>query len=91
MTERVQISVRGKVQEVLFRQTAKARGEKLNVVGWVRNEPDGSVLIVAEGEKDALQKLADWAKVGTEYSRVEKVDVIWQSASGEFEGFSIID
>jgi len=86
---RVAIQISGRVQGVFFRYGAKAEAERLDLRGWARNEPDGSVTIVAEGEKDNLQKLIAWCKKGTEYSKVEKVDVEWQEANGEFDGFEI--
>ena len=90
MEKRVQINVIGQVQGVFFRQGVKAEAERLGLTGWVRNEPDGSVRIVAEGEEENLQKLIAWVKVGTEFAKVEKVDVQWQEAKGMFTAFDIL-
>lgn len=89
MQTRVEIKVAGQVQGVFFRQSAKEKADELNITGLVRNELDGSVLIVAEGDEGSLQKLVEWAKIGTEWARVEKVAVEWKGATGEFNGFSI--
>ncbi len=86
---RVNIKVTGQVQGVFFRYSTKAEAERLGLTGFVRNEPDGSVKIVAEGEEEALQKLVEWCRKGTEYSKVEKVDIMWQEATGEFTDFAI--
>ena len=86
---RMDIRVTGFVQGVLFRQGVKKVAEKLRLMGFVKNEEDGSVKIVAEGEEEALQKLIEWAKLGTEFSQVEKVEVEWGEAKGEFKDFEI--
>lgn len=87
--KRVEIKVIGQVQGVFFRQGVKAEADRLGITGWVQNEPDGSVRIVAEGEEEKLQKLVDWARVGTEWAKVEKVDVKWEEAAGEFKDFRV--
>jgi len=89
MQRRVEIQVIGLVQEVFFRHGVKAEAERLELVGWVRNEPDGSVRAAAEGEEDKLQELIEWCKKGAEWSRVENVEVDWKEAAGEFKGFAI--
>lgn len=86
---RVEIKVRGLVQGVFFRQGAKRIAEELGVTGWVRNEDDGSVRVVAEGEEERLQKLVEWCKKGTEWSRIDRVEVEWRDATGEFSGFEV--
>ena len=45
--------------------------------------------IIAEGEEEKLQKLIEWCKKGTERSRIEKVEIYWKEATGEFNGFEI--
>jgi acylphosphatase len=85
----VEITITGQVQGVFFRQSAKDVADDLGLTGFVKNEPDGSVKIVAEGTEDSLQKLADWARVGTENARIENVDVSWQEYTGTFQGFQI--
>ena len=87
--KRVEVQVRGLVQGVLFRQRAKAEAERLGLVGWVRNEPDGSVRIVAEGPEEQLQKLVKWCRKGTEWAKVEDVKVGWEGATEEFSAFEI--
>lgn len=86
-SERVKIKIIGRVQGVFFRQAAKEVADTLGLTGWVRNEPDGSVRIVAEGEEEKLQKFAEWCKTGTEHSMVENVTVTRQEMTGEFVNF----
>lgn len=86
----VNIRVFGEVQGVFFRKSTKDKADELGVLGWVRNEGDGSVEIIATGDKKALEKLISWCKKGSSLARVEKVDADWIGEEEEFEGFTII-
>ena len=74
---------------VFFRQGVKQKAEELGLTGWVKNEEDSSVRIVAEGEEENLQKLVEWARLGTEWARVEKVQVEWRETEEGFKSFVI--
>ena len=50
--EAVHIVVRGRVQGVWYRGSAEARASELGLAGWVRNCPDGTVEIHAEGDRE---------------------------------------
>jgi acylphosphatase len=52
------------------------------VVGWVRNEPDGSVAAHFEGEPDAVEAMVAWCEEGPRRARVERVDVREAEATG---------
>lgn len=69
------IRVSGLVQGVYFRASAKDKADALNISGFVRNEPDGSVYIEAEGEEEDLRALVDWCKRGPSRAKVEKCEV----------------
>lgn len=69
------ISISGYVQGIFFRVTAKEKAEKLGIRGFARNEPDGSVYIEAEGEKDKLGEFIKWCHDGPEVANVEKVEI----------------
>lgn len=87
--KRAEIKIRGSVQGVFFRSGVKNEAELLGLIGFVSNESDGSVSIVAEGEEEQLQKFLEWARLGTEQARVEKIEVEWKEASGELNNFEI--
>ena len=89
--KRVNIRVRGFVQGVFFRHGVKQEAERLNISGWVRNEPDGSVRVVAQGGENQLHKFIAWCRKGTERAHVSSVDVGRDKGTGEFEGFEIIE
>lgn len=69
------ITVRGLVQGVAFRHHTKLRARELGLLGWVRNQTDGSVEIWAEGEPTAIANLIDWLHVGPPAARVDRVEV----------------
>jgi acylphosphatase len=71
----VQVRVSGRVQGVAFRWEAQHAAQKLGVTGWVRNEPDGSVLAHVEGEPDAVNDMVAWLRAGPPASRVTDVAV----------------
>jgi acylphosphatase len=67
------IIVRGKVQGVFFRASTKAVADQLGIKGFVKNEPDGSVLIEAEAEDFLLDSFLEWCAEGPERSEVSSV------------------
>ena len=71
----VTIRIRGRVQGVLFRHAAKREAATLGITGFVRNEPDGSVYIEAEGKRDALRTFTDWCRKGPMFARVDSVEI----------------
>ena len=89
LMKRIRIVISGDVQGVLFRTYTVQTAQKLGLVGWVRNNPDGSVEIVAEGEREKLENLISWAKKGPPYAKVEKVQFDWEEATGEFSSFDV--
>lgn len=86
---RVHIFVSGRVQGVFFRSETKEKAQQLGLTGWVRNLADGRVEIVAEGEKEKLEELVNWAKRGPAIARVNGLDLEWEGYQGEFENFEI--
>lgn len=87
--KRLEASVYGRVQGVFFRDTARREAQRRRLTGWVRNELDGSVRVVAEGEEEALQSFEQFLHEGSPSARVSRVDSSWQEATGEFRGFRV--
>jgi acylphosphatase len=69
------IKVTGKVQGVWFRDSTLKKAEELGVKGFVKNQPDGSVYIEAEGKKSVLNDFIKWCKEGPPFAKVEAVEV----------------
>ena len=80
--------VSGRVQGVFFRDTCERVASGLGVRGWVRNRPDGSVEVVAEGERAAVDRLLAWCGDGPPRARVDRVDVTDEPVAGE-RGFRV--
>ncbi|MDE3088279.1 MAG: acylphosphatase [Chloroflexota bacterium] len=81
--------VTGLVQGVNFRWFTQRRATELGLVGYVRNRSDGAVEFVAEGARDALERLLDAARAGPSSAVVEHVDARWAAPTGEFRRFEI--
>lgn len=87
--ERLEIIVTGRVQGVGFRYHTHEEATRLGLVGWARNRPDGSVQIVAEGERAALVALADWAGRGPARARVDGCETSWTAPTGGLTSFRV--
>ncbi|MEJ6982523.1 acylphosphatase [Pedobacter sp. P351] len=70
------ITVNGKVQGVSFRMATKAVADQLQVKGLVKNMPDGSVYIEAEGDNFSLENFLEWCNEGPLQATVQKVEVV---------------
>lgn len=81
-------SVRGRVQGVFFRASTRDLARELGVAGWVRNEPDGTVTIHAEGGGDEVSSLLDWAHDGPRDAAVVGVEVSDHEPEG-LSGFEV--
>ena len=86
---RLRMTVRGRVQGVLFRQATANQANELGLTGWVKNLSDGGVEIVAEGPRRELEILAAWANEGPRMARVESVEEQWTEFQGGFDGFRV--
>ena len=87
--KRVVLKISGDVQGINFGHYTKIEARKMGLVGYVSNESDNSVLVVAEGEEKDLQKLINWCYKGSRRARVDKVEADWQEPSGTFNNFMI--
>jgi len=88
MNARLIARFHGRVQGVGFRATTLYHADGLNVHGFVRNEPDGSVLLDVDGNKTHLQELLNRIESRPAGS-IEDSDVTWTESLGRSNGFSI--
>ncbi len=72
--EAVILQIYGRVQGVGFRYYAQKKAEELHLKGFVKNRPDGSVYIEAEGNSDNLEAFVLWCEMGPSWARVSKVE-----------------
>ncbi|MCB1183599.1 acylphosphatase [bacterium] len=87
--KRLELTIHGRVQGVAFRWHTRHQALALGLTGWVRNRPDGTVRLVAEGEPATLDLLRAWAERGPDHARVDRVDTHWSEAGPGFAGFEI--
>ena len=74
--------VHGHVQGVFFRDTTRRQATARDVAGWVRNNPDGTVEAVFEGDPDAVDAMVRFAHEGPRGAVVQRVDVIEEQPEG---------
>lgn len=79
----------GRVQGVNFRHHTQLTARRLKLTGWVANQADGSVRVVAEGPETAVQQLAQFLQHGPPAARVAHVDARWTAATAEFASFQV--
>ena len=89
MQKQIVLKIYGKVQGVFFRDSSRIRAREFNLFGWVQNELDGTIRIIAEGEDRDLKRFIEWCKYGHDNAEVERVDVKWLPFAGEFTNFVI--
>lgn len=90
MKKRAHVKVFGRVQGVYYRQETLRHAYDLGLTGWVRNEPDGSVEALFEGEEKAVKEMVAWCGRGPASARVERVEESWEIPTGEFGRFDIL-
>jgi acylphosphatase len=87
--ERLHAVVHGDVQGVGFRYFVTRRAHERGLKGWVRNRNDGSVELVAEGERADLEALLQAARQGPRQASVSRVDADWSAAAGGLGPFDL--
>lgn len=86
---RVRVMARGFVQGVGYRAFVRRYARTLGVTGYARNLGDGSVEVVGEGPRDALDPFLAAVRRGSPSGRVDAVEVTWEPATDEYSAFMI--
>lgn len=81
--------IKGRVQGVYYRASAKDMARKNGLTGWIRNTPDGHVEAIASGNEDQLELFINWCRQGPRGARVTEVD-IQLVEDAEFDSFKIV-
>jgi len=87
--QRITVRYEGRVQGVGFRYTAVSLAQGLDATGWVKNEFDGSVSLVAEGEDESLMELLQAIRRSNLGRYITNELVRRSAATGEFTGFGV--
>ena len=85
----VDIIVQGRVQGVGFRFFVRDHATSLDLKGWVKNLPDGTVGIHAEGEKEILHDFIQIVERGPAFGYVSKLSIDWVTPENIYNGFKI--
>ncbi len=86
----VQGVVRGRVQGVAYRASFQRLARSLGLTGWVRNQPDGSVAFLVQGELEDVQAMLSWAEQGPALARVDGVETTAVSHQADLGVFEIL-
>jgi acylphosphatase len=76
------------VQGVFFRDATRREAERRGVSGWARNTPDGTVEVVLEGSRDAVEAMLAFLRDGPGHASVTRLDVAHEEPEG-LRGFSV--
>ena len=85
----IHLLIKGKVQGVFYRATAKQIANQLGLTGWIKNTKDGNVEAMASGDEQQLQNFAKWCKHGPDKAEVEEM-IVTQKEEATFNGFMIV-
>jgi acylphosphatase len=79
--------VHGYVQGVGFRWWTRSRALELGLAGYASNQPDGRVLVIAQGPRATCERLLELLSGGTTPGQVDKVVADWSAATDAIHGF----
>jgi acylphosphatase len=86
---RAEIIVTGLVQGVGFRYFVSRKANELNLVGYTRNQYDGTVLTIVEGEKYLIEELCKELKIGPMHADVRSFNIKWSKSKNKFVNFEV--
>jgi acylphosphatase len=81
--------IKGQVQGVFFRATAKKIADKLNIKGWIKNTEEGDVEAMITCSEQQLDEFLNWCNKGSEKAIVEDV-IVTKKSETTFEDFKVI-
>ena len=88
--EEVHCIVSGRVQFVMFRDFVTRKARHLALIGYVRNQSDGTVEVIAQGVRENLEKLLEHLKRGPLLAHVANVAIEWRNPTERFDSFELI-
>lgn len=87
--QEIQCVVKGRVQGVGYRDYVSVAAKECDVLGYVQNKPDGTVMVCAQGTQSALKDFIEYLHEGSVVARVDGISVVWQSSEVLYDDFSI--
>ena len=89
-TKEIYCRVRGRVQMVMFRDFVQRKAKSLGLVGYVHNQGDGTVEVLAQGDAEDLKEFIAYLQKGSFLARVDGVEVEWRKPEKEYGSFEIV-
>ena len=87
----VEVKILGIVQGVFYRASTQNKANELNLSGWVRNCDDGSVEALFQGNKEQVDEIIEWCKIGPDRAVVDSIQVLSRKDCTNLkEGFNIL-
>jgi acylphosphatase len=86
----IMCTIRGTVQRVGYRAYVEDAATKLALVGFVRNNPNGTVTVAAQGLPDTLREFIEYLHEGSILAQVDGVEVEWRQGSVTYHDFSVL-
>ena len=83
------LTISGHVQGVFYRASCQKVAQIHGLKGYARNLSNGDVEVLAQGEKEKIEKLIEWCKKGPPGARVFDVEINWGEIKGKFSSFEI--
>jgi len=83
------IIVSGRVQGVGYRYFVIDKAASLGLTGWVRNLPDGTVEVRAEGDRSLVESLIEMLRVGPRAASVKDLQIVWEKPTFQEKGFNL--
>ena len=85
----IHLQIKGKVQGVFYRATAREVAHRLALSGWIKNAGDEMVEAIISGENEQLEAFVEWSKRGPEKARVKEVKIL-ELDPQNFNSFEIL-
>lgn len=89
MLKQLQLTIYGRVQGVTFRLYINKAALELGLTGYVKNNSDGTVIVLAQGEESQLAKLLNKCYAGPDKANIENIIYEWQAISIPYQAFKI--
>lgn len=87
--EEIEATIKGRVQLVMYRDFVQRKARMLGLVGFVRNNDDGTVSVVAQGDQETFKKFIEYLNKGSFLSKVESVSLVSRTSREPFLDFTI--
>ncbi len=89
MAVQFEIKITGRVQGVGFRYFVQKKAEESNINGWVKNMPDGSVVVMAQGDETDMNAFIDYLRIGPTMAKVHHVSKNKMPELEQFSSFQV--